>query len=63
MRIVSKSKCQRTCNLVADCPAAHGANLGDVDSSLCLDHAPDFICNLVSGDVLSCSIAMKCVSM
>lgn len=45
------SKCQRTCNLVADCLAAHGANSGDVDSSLWLDHAPDFICNLVSGDV------------
>ena len=45
------SKCHRSCNLVADCLAAHGANSGDVDSSLWLDHAPDFIYNLVSADL------------
>ena len=44
-------KCHRGCNLVADCLAAHGASSGVADTSLWLDHAPDFICNLVSGDM------------
>jgi len=36
---------------VADCIAAYGVSLGTDDSSLWLDHPPEFVRTLVSGDL------------
>jgi hypothetical protein len=45
------SKCHRSCNLVGDCIVAYGISIGADDSSLWLDHPPEFVQTLVSGDM------------
>jgi ribonuclease HI len=45
------SKCHRSCNLVADCIASYGVSVGVDDSSLWLDHAPEFVKTLMLGDL------------
>ena len=46
------SVCSRACNKVADCFAAYGACVLDTDSSVFWSDAPNFVTDLVSGDLL-----------
>jgi len=46
------SVCSRACNKVADCFAAYGACVLDADSSVFWSDAPNFVTDLVSGDLL-----------
>jgi len=44
------SVCGRACNQVADILAAYGASLDAAASDIFMDHAPEFVIPLVSGD-------------
>uniref|UniRef100_K3ZN52 RNase H type-1 domain-containing protein n=1 Tax=Setaria italica TaxID=4555 RepID=K3ZN52_SETIT len=45
------SLCNRSCNKVADCLATYGAGMLASDSALCWSQAPEFVRELVLGDL------------
>jgi hypothetical protein len=49
-QIFSVSVCNKCCNQVADRLATYGADLSAADEDVFMDHAPNFVIVLVSGD-------------
>jgi hypothetical protein len=45
------SVCSRSCNKVADCLATYGTGVSRSDSAMFWSQAPEFVTQLVSGDL------------